>query len=51
MWQLRFDGTVAGIDGPVDIDVARLETLREHAAIPEGRGRAHVSGRGEVRAA
>lgn len=38
VWQLRFDGTVAGIDGPVDIDVARIETLREHAAIPEGEG-------------
>ncbi len=38
VWQLRFDGTVAGIDGPVDIDVARIETLREHATIPEGEG-------------
>lgn len=38
VWQLRFDGTVAGIDGPVDIDVARIETLREHSAIPEGEG-------------
>src|SRR5699024_11223194 len=38
VWQLRFDGDVAGIEGPVDIDVARIETLREHAAIPEGEG-------------
>lgn len=38
VWQLRFDGTVAGIEGGVDIDVARIETLREHATIPEGEG-------------
>ncbi len=38
VWQLRFDGTVAGIDGGVDIDVARIEQLREGAAIPEGEG-------------
>ena len=38
VWQLRFDGSVAGIDGPVDIDVARIETLRQHATIPEGEG-------------
>src|SRR5699024_11493098 len=38
VWQLRFDGAVAGIEGPVDIDVARTETLREHVAIPEGEG-------------
>src|SRR5699024_6682302 len=42
VWQLRFDGAVAGIEGPVDIDVARTETLREHVAIPEGRGRSHT---------
>lgn len=36
VWQLRFDGTVAGIEGPVDIDVARPEVLREHAEISEG---------------
>lgn len=38
VWQLRFDGTVAGISGGVDIDVARIEVLREHSAIPEGEG-------------
>ncbi|MDN6303767.1 MAG: lysozyme, partial [Brachybacterium sp.] len=38
VWQLRFDGTVAGIEGPVDIDVARIETLREHSTIPDGEG-------------
>ncbi|HJG90752.1 MAG TPA: lysozyme [Brachybacterium massiliense] len=38
VWQLRFDGTVSGISGGVDIDVARIEVLREHAAIPEGEG-------------
>lgn len=38
LWQLRFDGSVAGITGPVDIDVARTELLREHATIPEGEG-------------
>ena len=38
VWQLRFDGTVAGIRGGVDIDVARIEVLRDHAAIPEGEG-------------
>ncbi|ASK65715.1 lysozyme [Brachybacterium avium] len=38
VWQLRFDGTVAGIDSPVDIDVARIETLREQSTIPEGEG-------------
>lgn len=36
VWQLRFDGTVAGIKGPVDIDVVRIEVLREHAAIARG---------------
>lgn len=36
VWQLRFDGTVSGIEGPVDIDVLRVEVLREHAEIPEG---------------
>lgn len=34
VWQLRFDGTVSGIEDPVDIDVVRIEVLREHAAIP-----------------
>lgn len=38
IWQFRFDGTVAGIEGGVDIDVARIEELRDHAAIPEGEG-------------
>ena len=38
VWQLRFDGTVSGIEGPVDIDVARLEVLREHAEIGAGEG-------------
>ncbi|MGP9536485.1 GH25 family lysozyme [Brachybacterium sp. AOP43-C2-M15] len=38
VWQLRFDGTVSGISGGVDIDVIRLELLRDHAAIPEGEG-------------
>ena len=38
VWQLRFDGTVAGISGGVDIDVARIEVLRDHSAIPEGEG-------------
>ena len=36
VWQLRFDGTVAGIEGPVDIDVVRIEVLREHARIERG---------------
>src|SRR5690625_6549456 len=35
VWQLRFDGTVSGIEGGVDIDVARIEVLREHAAIAD----------------
>ncbi|MGO1284074.1 MAG: GH25 family lysozyme [Brachybacterium sp.] len=38
VWQLRFDGTVSGISGGVDIDVARIEVLREHAEIAEGEG-------------
>ncbi|MBB5833139.1 GH25 family lysozyme [Brachybacterium aquaticum] len=38
VWQLRFDGTVSGIEGGVDIDVARIEMLREHAEIPRGEG-------------
>ena len=38
VWQVRFDGTVSGISGGVDIDVARIEVLREHAEIPEGEG-------------
>lgn len=38
VWQLRFDGTVAGISGGVDIDVARIDVLRSHATIPEGEG-------------
>ncbi|WP_422115934.1 GH25 family lysozyme [Brachybacterium sp. UNK5269] len=36
VWQLRFDGDVAGISGGVDIDVARIEVLRDQAAIDEG---------------
>lgn len=36
VWQLRFDGDVAGISGGVDIDVARIEVLRDDAAIDEG---------------
>ena len=38
VWQLRFDGTVAGVGGGVDIDVARIEILRDLAAIEEGEG-------------
>lgn len=38
VWQLRFDGTAAGIEGGVDIDVLRVEALRDQAAIPEGEG-------------
>lgn len=38
VWQLRFDGTVSGIEGGVDIDVARIEVLREHASIAPGEG-------------
>lgn len=38
VWQLRFDGTVAGISGGVDIDVARIEILRDRAEIEEGEG-------------
>ncbi|MFC7457452.1 GH25 family lysozyme [Brachybacterium sp. GCM10030267] len=38
VWQLRFDGEASGIEGGVDIDVARIETLREHASIPAGEG-------------
>ncbi|PMC76100.1 MULTISPECIES: GH25 family lysozyme [unclassified Brachybacterium] len=38
VWQLRFDGTVAGIEGGVDIDVLRPEVLRETAAIAPGDG-------------
>lgn len=33
MWQMRFDGTVSGIEGDVDIDALRIEVLREHARI------------------
>lgn len=35
IWQLRFDGTVAGIGRPTDIDVLRPEVLREHAHLDE----------------
>lgn len=38
VWQLRFDGAVSGIEGGVDIDVARIEVLRDHAAIAPGEG-------------
>ena len=38
LWQLRFDGTVSGIEGGVDIDVARIEVLRAHAAIAPDEG-------------
>lgn len=38
VWQLRFDGRVSGIEGGVDIDVARIEQLREGAEIPEDGG-------------
>lgn len=38
LWQLRFDGTVSGIEGDVDIDVARIETLRGGSTIPDGDG-------------
>lgn len=36
VWQLRFDGEVSGIAGGVDIDVARIELLRQRAEIGEG---------------
>lgn len=38
VWQVRFDGRVAGIDSPVDIDVLRIEVLREQARIDHGDG-------------
>ena len=38
VWQQRFDGTVAGIEYGVDMDVARIEILRAHAEIPKGQG-------------
>ena len=38
LWQFRFDGEVSGITGRVDVDVARVEVLREHATIPRGEG-------------
>ena len=38
VWQFRFDGDVSGIEGGVDIDVARIEVLRELAEIPPGEG-------------
>lgn len=31
VWQFRFDGSVSGIEGGVDIDVLRIEELRAHA--------------------
>lgn len=33
VWQVRFDGSVDGIQTDVDIDVVRPEVLREHARI------------------
>ncbi|MGO1946596.1 GH25 family lysozyme [Brachybacterium alimentarium] len=38
VWQLRFDGTVSGIEGGVDIDVARIEILRQGSSIADGEG-------------
>lgn len=38
VWQLRFDGKVSGIEGGVDIDVARIEQLRDDAEIRAGEG-------------
>lgn len=35
VWQFRFDGEVTGIEGPVDIDVVRIEELRSHATLSE----------------
>ncbi|PWH07302.1 lysozyme [Brachybacterium endophyticum] len=32
LWQVRFDGSVAGIDGDVDIDVLRLDVLQASGA-------------------
>lgn len=33
VWQVRFDGQIEGISTDVDVDVVRLEVLREHAEI------------------
>lgn len=33
VWQLRFDGRVTGVPTRVDIDVARIETLRDQARL------------------
>ena len=33
VWQMRFDGTVSGIEGNVDIDVLRIEQLRDHSQV------------------
>jgi len=38
VWQVRFDGKVAGISGGVDIDVVRTEQVRRDAEIAEGDG-------------
>ena len=38
VWQVRFDGTVSGISGGVDIDVVRAEQVRRDAEIAEGDG-------------
>lgn len=35
LWQVRFDATVAGVRGGVDLDVARIEILRDQAALEE----------------
>jgi lysozyme len=35
LWQLRFNGSVAGVDGDVDIDVMRAEILRAGASLDE----------------
>ncbi|MDO5662412.1 MAG: GH25 family lysozyme [Brachybacterium sp.] len=35
VWQVRFDAEIAGIDGDVDLDVIRLEHLREKAIIDD----------------
>lgn len=35
LWQVRFDAKVAGVDGKVDLDVVRVETLRDQARMEE----------------
>ncbi|GAA1728654.1 GH25 family lysozyme [Brachybacterium phenoliresistens] len=35
IWQLRFDGTVGGIGRPTDVDVLRIDVLREHSVLTD----------------